>query len=217
MNKDSINANLIANKEWNKTYDNLWDKEIKFDDWLDSFKEYIENTNNPIIDLGCGFGNDTLYLRKMGKKVIPCDYSEIAIKNVKENFPDIKRVECFDMTKGLPFNDNCTDVVIADLTLHYFTKEDTFMILDEIKRVLNKGGVLLLRVNSVEDINHGAMQGEEIEYHLFKTSDGRYKRFFDEDDIDFFFKDWKKLYVNEESMKRYKEEKILWKCAFMEE
>ena len=80
MNKDSINANLIANKEWNKTYDNLWDKEIKYDDWLDSFKEYIENTNKPIIDLGCGFGNDTLYLRKMGKEVIPCDYSEIAIK-----------------------------------------------------------------------------------------------------------------------------------------
>ena len=25
MNKDSINANIIANKEWNKTYDNLWD------------------------------------------------------------------------------------------------------------------------------------------------------------------------------------------------
>ena len=111
--------------------------------------------------MGCGFGNDTLYLRKMGK-------------------------------------------------------EDTFKILDEIKRVLNKGGVLFLRVNSVEDVNHGAMQGEEIEHHLFKTSDGRYKRFFDEDDIDFFFKDWKKIYVNEESMKRYKEEKILWKCAFME-
>ncbi len=40
------------------------------------------------------------------------------------------------MSKGLPFADNLTDIIISDLSLHYFTEQKTFEILEEIKRVL---------------------------------------------------------------------------------
>ncbi len=35
----------------------------------------------------------------------------------------------------------------------------------------------------------------------------------DEQDIAFFFHGWNKVYVNEERMTRYKEEKILWRIV----
>ena len=66
------------------------------------------------------------------------------------------------MTKGLPFADNFTDLMICDLNLHYFTEKTTFEILQEIKRVLKPGGILLFRVNSTKDVNHGAGEGKKL-------------------------------------------------------
>lgn len=202
-----------ANEIWDEIFINLEKEEIIYDDWLDMFAKEIEECNTPIIDLGCGRGNDILYLMQKGKEVIPCDYSKKAIQNIKKNFPAIKRIECFDMTKGLPFEDNFTDIIICDLSLHYFTEEITLQILNEIRRVLKPNGMLFCRVNSINDVNFGAGQGEEIEPHLYLTKDGRYKRFFDRNDIEKFFSEWDKKYINEETLNRYSAEKILWKCA----
>ena len=202
-----------ANEMWNEIHSSYQRDKIEYDDWLDMFHSDIDNCKTPIIDLGCGSGNDTLYLIEKGKEVIPCDYSKNAIQNIKNNFPEVERTECFDMTKGLPFEDNFTDLVICDLSLHYFKEKTTFEILKELKRVLKPNGILLFRVNSIKDVNHGAGEGKEIEPHLYETIDGRYKRFFDYEDIESFFASWKKLYVHEETMGRYEKEKVLWKCA----
>lgn len=202
-----------ANEIWNSIHSNYERDKIKYDDWLKIFERAIDNCKTPIIDLGCGSGNDTLYLVERGKKVIPCDYSRNAVQNIQKNFPEVERTECFDMTKGLPFEDNFTDIIISDLFLHYFTEEKTFEVLNEIKRVLKPDGILLFRVNSVKDVNHGAGEGKEIEPHLYETGDGRYKRFFDAQDLEGFFTDWKKLYIHEETMGRYDLEKVLWKGA----
>lgn len=76
-----------------------------------------------------------------------------------------------------------------------------------------RDGILLFRVNSTKYVNHGAGEGTEIEPHLYETEDGRYKRFFDEKDIEDFFSDWKKVYLHEEVMGRFTLEKVLWKAA----
>ena len=197
-------------------WDNLHKKynreDIKIDDWLDKFSNIIDDCSTPILDLGCGSGNDTLYLIKKGKKVISCDQSSNAIENIKKNFPEVYDTECFDMLDGMPFKDNSFDVIIADLCLHYFREEDTFKILNEIKRILNKEGYLIFRVNSINDVNHGAGEGNEVEHHLYETTDSRLKRFFDEEDIRYFFKKFDIEYLNEEIMTRYKLEKRLYRC-----
>ena len=107
--------------------------------------------------------------------------------------------------------DNSFDVVIADLSLHYFREEDTFKILNDIKRILTNDGYLIFRVNSINDVNHGAGEGNEIEHHLYETSDKRLKRFFDEEDVKHFFKDFDIKYLNEEVMTRYELEKRLYR------
>jgi len=199
-----------ARDYWNNIYACCERERITYDDWLSNFEDTVRNCDTVIVDLGCGSGNDTKYLVERGKKVIACDYSLQAVQNISKNFPEAVGAECFDMTEGLPFEDGFTELVIADLSLHYFTQEVTGYVLDEIKRILKPNGVLLARVNSVRDVNHGAGQGKEVEHHLYKTADGRLKRFFDRNDIERFFADWEMLFVREEEMTRYALPKILW-------
>lgn len=211
-----INEGVIerGKNNWNSVFKNIEkDKITKYDKWLELFKDKIDNCMTPIIDLGCGSGTDSLYLLKKGKKVIPCDYCESAIKSIKKNLPQIERIECFDMRDGLPFEDNFTDIVIADLSLHYFSEETTFEILKEIKRVLKPNGILLFRVNSTKDSNFMPNDMIEIETNFYETSVG-YKRFFNEEDINKFFSNWDKVYTNEETKERYGHKKVLWRGCY---
>lgn len=196
---------------WNDLHKNYRLSDIKVDDWLDKFEDIILNCNTPVLDLGCGSGNDTLYLINKNKKVISCDLSSSAIENIKKNFPEIYDARCFNMLDGMPFSDDSFELIIADLSLHYFKELDTIKILKEIRRILVTGGHLIFRVNSINDVNHGAGRGKIIEHHLYETSDGRLKRFFDEEDLKFFFKDFNIEYLNEEIMTRYKLEKRLYR------
>ena len=41
----------------------------------------------------------------------------------------------------------------------------------DIKRILTNNGHLIFRVNSINDVNHGAGEGNEVEPHLYETSD----------------------------------------------
>ena len=196
---------------WNELHLNHEKKDIIYDDWLEMFDDLISKCNTPIIDLGCGNGNDTLYLIGKGKKVIACDQSENAIKNIKRNFPEIYDTKIFNMLDGFPFDDNSFELIIADLCLHYFRSDDTFKILKSIKKILKDDGHLLFRINSINDVNYGAGKGEEIEHHLYLTDDGMYKRFFDNEDVKKFFSDFHIEYLNEESMNRYKYEKKVYR------
>ena len=63
---------------------------IKVDDWLDRFEDIIDRSSFPILDLGCGGGNNTLYQINKGKSVIACDQSEKAVAMIQKNFPEIK-------------------------------------------------------------------------------------------------------------------------------
>lgn len=209
MQSDNRNNSL---KYWDNLF-TTWDRNnIKYDDWLNKFESIIEKCQTPILDLGCGYGNNALYLIEKGKSVIACDQSKNAIKNIKKNLPEIYQALCFNMLDGLPFNDNTFEVIIADLCLHYFTDQETLAIIKEIRRVLINNGHLLFRVNSINDTNYGAGQGLEVEHHLYETSDNRLKRFFDEEDLKYFFQDFTIEYLQEETMdSRYDLKKKLYR------
>ena len=198
---------------WNRILKKYEKDDIKYDDWLSIFKNIIVNVDTPIIDLGCGNGNDTRFLIELNKKVISCDLSINALHNIKRKFAKVYDTKCFDMLDGLPFVDNYTDLIIADLSLHYFLEKDTYKIINEIKRVLTKEGHLIFRVNSINDINHGAGKGIEIEKNLFVSEDGIFKRFFTEEDIKRFFKDFIIEYLEEEPMNRYTLEKMVYRVC----
>lgn len=187
-------------------------QEGKYDGWLSDFETEIEKCKTPIVDLGCGLGNNLFYFGEKGKEVLACDYSEIAIETIQKEIPKAK-TKIFDMTKKFPIEDNFTDIVIADLSIHYFTKEVTKRVIAEIKRILKPNGIFLFRVNSINDTNFISKQNQMEEDFYWEESEKRSKRVFSEESIREFFGSWKIEKIQEEKAFRHKPEKIVWNCA----
>ena len=200
---------------WNNLHKEfIKNNEIKYDDWLEEFESIISKVETEIIDLGCGVtGNNTLYLLEKSKKVISCDFAEEAL-NVVKTIKGSKTV-LFDMLEKFPFDDNLAELVIADLSLHYFSEENTNKIINEIRRILKPNGYLIFRVNSTNSTEYKKLIEDgvdQIEHHLFFTQNME-KRFFDEKDINYFFREFKLISLREENMSRFCRDKIIWKCA----
>lgn len=187
-------------------------REQTYDDWLEDYEEEIEKCKTPIVDLGCGLGNNTDYLIQKGKEVLACDYSKVAIETIQREMPKAK-TSLFDMTQKFPIEDNFTDVVIADLCLHYFDKKITEDIIREIKRILKPNGILLFRVNSINDVNYLSDACTMAEDFVWTPKSKKSRRLFNEQSIREFFADWKIEKIKEEKLFRYDPEKILWNCA----
>lgn len=202
---------------WNELHKNFKQTDsnvLKYDSWLEEYKEIIEKCNTKIIDLGCGVsGNNTLYLTENNKQVIACDFAEEAIDLIKEKLPTVE-TKLFDMVYTFPFEDNITDLVIADLSLHYFKEKDLNNILKEIKRILTNNGHLLVRLNSTDSDAFNSIKEnneEEVEHNLYLTKN-MLKRFFNEEDINNFFKEYEIVSKKQENMGRYGTRKIVWNC-----
>lgn len=198
--------------EWDKIFLSCGAKKPKYDDWLAKYLDYLDESKEiPIIDLGCGFGNDTLYLTERGYPVISCDYSIEALNRLKF-FIEKPETRLVNMLDGLPFDNNIACVLIADLSIHYFSWDDTNKIINDISRVLIEDGYFICRVNSVKDINYGAGQGVKIEDNYYNVN-GKFKRFFDQEQIEKVFKNWEIINLKEYEMNRYKDPKIVWEIA----
>lgn len=203
----------MADKVIDKTFNSLWNEnhrkhnksEIQYDDWLVKWLPQLKSEAN-ILELGCGLGNNAKFLADNGIKELATDLSEVALENVAK----IEGIttQKLDLTEPFAFEDESFDIVLADLCLHYFSESMTEKIMLEIKRVLKKDGMLLARVNSTADINHGAGQGEKLEENFFFV-EGYNKRFFDVKTAQKFFGLIGSCQVNNAVMKRYEKEKQL--------
>jgi SAM-dependent methyltransferase len=201
--------------KWEKHFASLRLEKVVYDGWLYSYREYLEMSRSiPVVDLGCGTGNDTKYLLERGFGVIACDYSESAMEIIRRNFPEAQ-VKLFDIREGIPLPAESAQALIADLSIHYFDWAATRKIVGEIHAILRKGGCFLCRVNSTNDIHHGAGKGTEIERNYFFNAGG-YKRFFDEGQIqELFASGWTKARREEKTLDRYTERKVLWELAYL--
>lgn len=200
---------------WNKLHKDFVKKIFtKYDDWLNEFDDIISNVKTQIIDLGCGVtGNNTIYLLKKGKNVVSCDFAKEALNIVGKIYG--AKTLLFNMLKTFPFEDNCAELIIADLSLHYFRQKDTYKIISEIKRVLRPNGYLFFRLNSTNSSEYKKLietNAKQIEPNLFVTNSME-KRFFSKLDIDKYFNNWDFVCLREENMTRWCPDKIIWKGA----
>lgn len=187
---------------WNEFYQSISCYEPFYDLWLDKYRDILEKSRQKeIIDLGCGSGNDTRYLIEKNYKVISCDYSQEALKIVSKYFSNVKTVE-MNFENKFPFEDNCAKIVIADLSLHYFDDITTKKIFFELKRILDKEGYLIARVNTINDVNFNTHLNKELEKNLYLTNNGL-KRFFDVEDVKKYFGVLNILKLEETIMNRY--------------
>ena len=93
------------------------------------------NSNQKLLDIGCGTGEVSNELKKFGLTVHGIDFSETAIEIARQN--GLESSVC-DLDKGLLFNNESFDFVWAgDVIEHVF---DPIFVISESARVLKKGG-----------------------------------------------------------------------------
>jgi SAM-dependent methyltransferase len=168
-----------------------------------------------VLELGCDTGRDTVQLARAGIGVIATDISEQALAACAENAPAATLVR-HDLRQALPFADESFGAIVASLCLHYFDWRQTQRCIDEIRRCLRPGGLLLCRVNSLRDIQRSVAGCEEIEPNYFRVN-GRYsssKRYFDAQAMDALFAaGWERVALEETIIHRYGQPKGVWEAA----
>lgn len=188
---------------------------LKFPDpWLDRWLSLIKTrcAERPLLEIGCGYGDDTATLTNAGLQVMGFDLSSEAVAATRSRVPTA-RIEQRDVRDHLPEEAMDLGVVLASLSLHYFTWEDTVAIVDRIRLSLSLGGVLLCRLNSTEDKNFGADGGEEIEPDYFLVK-GQPKRFFDEGAVQrLFAHGWNMLALEHMTTDKYQQPKAAWEIV----
>ncbi len=103
---------------------------------------FMDENRGIVADLGCGDGDYSVALTKMGFKVTACD---LDVKRFRHR-GEIDFKIC-DVTKKLPFDDASLDyVVLAEVIEHL---RNPYQVMQEISRVLRPGGKLILSTPNI--------------------------------------------------------------------
>lgn len=188
------------------------------DPWLDPFQGAMRAAGKTALELGCGIGEDAAELTARGFRVVAFDVLRKPIRQAVENAPDAHFFVA-DLQSPLPVRSGAVNVVVASLSIHYFPWQTTVALLNEVRRVLRPSGVFVFRVNATDDVNFGALQGEEIELNYYHVPpDGRnnrpYKRFFDAPSLcALLTPGWRIPHLAHRTISRYDTLKQVWECC----
>jgi ubiquinone/menaquinone biosynthesis C-methylase UbiE len=111
-----------------------------------------------VLDLGCGTGHFSSYIKSRGYSVTGLDPSTKMLGYARENFPDITFVEGY--SNALPFEDNYFDLIISIEVLRYLDADIVFKSYQEIMRTLKPGGKTF-----ITHVNGLATEGYYFFYH----------------------------------------------------
>jgi len=99
-----------------------------------------------VLDLACGQGRHAIPLASRGYRMVGLDYSDcllgIAVRSAREAGVDLPLIRG-DM-RSLPFRELFDVVYIFFTSFGYFSDEDNFQVLREVRRALKPGGRFLL-------------------------------------------------------------------------
>ena len=107
-----------------------------------------------VLDAGCGYGRNLLYLLREGCEVFALDADPDGVDHVRQMSAALSTgLPAANFQVGLiekmPFPDALADVVICNSVLHFARDEDHFRaMLAELWRVLRPGGMLFCRLGS---------------------------------------------------------------------
>lgn len=107
-----------------------------------------------ILDAGCGYGRNLVYLLRERAEIFAVDADPAAVRHVRQLSASLATglpEENFQVAviETLPFPDAHADVVLCNSVLHFARDEQHFLaMLAELWRVLRPGGLLFCRLGS---------------------------------------------------------------------
>ena len=126
-----------------------------------------------VLDAGCGYGRNLVYLLREGVKVLALDADPEAVQHVQALAASLGAAVTNDsfqvgMIEAMPFADAAADVVICNSVLHFARDEQHFLkMVEELWRVLRPGGLLFCRLGS-----RIGMEFERVRGHIYRIGDG---------------------------------------------
>lgn len=136
-----------------------------------------------VLDVGCGYGRDCIYLARTGFDVVGIDVSAEALRLARDwaNSDGLKiDFMHMDITDN-SFEDSRFDTVIMFNTFHFMLEKVREKSISEIYRILRSGGLFVQAMFSRREKGFG--QGREVEANTFEFKRGRQVHFFSGDEI----------------------------------
>lgn len=144
-------------------------------------------SNGKVLDIGCGEGQDSVFLAKNGFELFGIDNSQEAIKNLnklasKNNVSISSKISNFE-----DFNfEKKYDIVLAEASLHFLPLKDRSILIQKIKEHTTKNGI---NVIGVFDTRTSKSEKDELKKW------GIY--FFSKNELLKHYKDWKILFYKQ--------------------
>jgi ubiquinone/menaquinone biosynthesis C-methylase UbiE len=120
-----------------------------------------------VLDIACGSGYGTKLIAQNAKKVYGIDIDQETVNYAKENYRAKNIIYKVGSATDIPLGDNSVDVVVSFETIEHIDDYEKY--LQEIKRILRPGGVLVLSTpNDDEYIEDNEFHQHEFRYKQLK-------------------------------------------------
>lgn len=153
---------------WDKTYQTLAvavAEDEPYQPWIDAAvlaDVQVEAAPGQALDLGCGLGLDSRFLRDFGFEVTSLDQSAEALARGQQLGWIKQGVQAELGQLPIPlFEPAQFDLIVASLSLHYFPAPQIEAIMATVMRWLKPSGIFYSRFNSIEDKNFGAANASD--------------------------------------------------------
>ena len=126
-----------------------------------------------VLDAGCGYGRNLVYLLRSGCEVFALDADSAGVAHVRALAAELApALPAENFVTGaiekMPFVDGFADVVICNSVLHFARDEQHFLaMITELWRVVRPGGLLFCRLGS-----RIGMDFEHVRGQVFRIGDG---------------------------------------------
>ena len=126
-----------------------------------------------VLDAGCGYGRNLVYLLREGCEVFAVDQDAAGVEHVRRLAASLETglpEKNFQVApiEQMPFPSEFADVVICNSVLHFARDAQHFLaMLKELWRVLRPGGMLFCRLGS-----RIGMEFESVRPNIYVTGDG---------------------------------------------
>jgi SAM-dependent methyltransferase len=127
-----------------------------------------------VLDAGCGYGRNLVYLLREGCEVYALDADTRGVEHVLALAAELNPrlpAENFQVgqIESLPFADGFADVVMCNSVLHFARYQHQFLtMLEELWRVLRPGGLLFTRLGS-----RIGVEFEQVRPDIYRIGDGQ--------------------------------------------